>query len=255
MDSLVKKTTRLFEDKVVVITGASSGLGNKITKEFIKENANVSICARRLFKLKKIRKNKAKVFFQKVDVSNEKAIIKFIKKTVKIFGKIDVLINNAGITRQSEIENINYNDLKKIFEVNLFAPVIFLRETLKIMKKKNYGRIINISSGGSTNCIETFSAYSASKAALNTLAKTLTKEIKNYNIKVNTMSPGPCKTEMFPKNKLSTSLSMPTVKYLSSLSKTGPSGKFFWFMKKIEIIPDLSHIDWSNPNYFKKKNK
>ena len=66
MDGLVKKKTKLFEDKVVVITGASSGLGNKIAKEFIKENANVSICARRLYKLKKIRKCKAKVFFQKV---------------------------------------------------------------------------------------------------------------------------------------------------------------------------------------------
>jgi len=66
------------------------------------------------------------------------------------------------------------------------------------------------------------------------------------------MSPGPCKTEMFPKNKLSTSLSIPTVKYLSSLPKKGPSGKFFWFMNKINIIPELSHIDWSNPNYFKK---
>ena len=255
MDSLVEKKKKLFQDKVVVITGASSGLGCRIAEEFIKENANLSICARRLYKLKKIYKSKAKVFFQRVDVCDEKAIKKFIKKTIKIFGKIDILINNAGIAQSSKIENINYKDLKKTFEVNLFAPVIFLRETLKIMKKKNYGRIINISSGGSVNCGETFSAYSASKAALNTLAKTLSKEIKNYNIKINTMSPGPCKTEMFPQNKLSTSLSMPTVKYLSSLPKKGSSGNFFWFMNKINIIPNLSYIDWSDPNYFKKKNK
>ena len=255
MDGLVEKNKQLFHDKVVVITGASSGLGFRIAREFIKENANLSICARRLYKLKKIYKGKAKVFFQKVDISDEEAIKKFIKKTVKIFGKIDILINNAGIAQPSKIENIDYKDLKKTFEVNLFAPAIFLRETLKIMKKKNYGRIINISSGGSVNCGETFSAYSASKAALNTLAKTLSKEIKNYNIKVNTMSPGPCKTEMFPQNKLSTSLSMPTVKYLSSLPENGSSGNFFWFMNKINIIPNLSYIDWSDPNYFKKKNK
>ena len=253
MDGLVEKNKQLFHDKVVVITGASSGLGFRIAREFIKENANLSICARRLYKLKKIYKGKAKVFFQKVDISDEEAIKKFIKKTVKIFGKIDILINNAGIAQPSKIENIDYKNLKKTFEVNLFAPAIFLRETLKIMKKKNYGRIINISSGGSVNCAETFFSYSASKAALNTLTKTLSKEIADYNIKVNTMSPGPCKTEMFPKNKLSTSLSMPTVKYLSSLPKKGPSGKFFWFMNKINIIPELSHIEWSNPNYFKKK--
>ena len=124
------------------------------------------------------------------------------------------------------------------------------------MKKNNYGRIINVSSGGAVNCAETFFSYSSSKAALNTLTKTLSKELKNYNIKINTMSPGPCKTEMFPKNKLSTKLSIPTVKYLSSLSNSGPSGEFFWFMKKISIISDLSDLsdlDWSNPNFFRKK--
>lgn len=252
MDCLVKKKNKKFQDKVVVISGASSGLGLEITKEFIRENANISLCARRLEKLKKNFKNKKNVFFQKVDVSNQKAIKKFLKKTVKKFGKIDILINNAGIAYNSKIEDINYEKLKKSFEINLFAPVIFLKETLKIMKKNNYGRIINISSGGSVNCAETFFSYSSSKAALNTLTKTASKELKKYNIKINTMSPGPCKTEMFPKNKLSTKLSLPTVKYLSSLPKNGPSGEFYWFMKKINIIPDLSYINWSNPNFFKK---
>jgi|TARA_B100001964_G_scaffold235911_1_gene296820 short-subunit dehydrogenase len=252
MDSLVKKRKKLFKDKVVVITGGSSGLGHRIAKEFIKENANLSICARRLHKLKKIYKNKAKVFFQKADVSKERDIKNFIKKTIKRFGKIDILINNAGIVKSSKIEHLKYKDLEKTFQINFFAPIIFLKEVSKIMKKKNYGRIINISSGGSVNCAETFSTYSASKAALNTLAKTLTKEIKGYNIKVNTMSPGPCKTAMFPTNKLSTSLSMPTIKYLSSLSKNGPSGNFYWFMNKINIIPNLSYINWSDPNFFRK---
>ncbi|MDB4846717.1 SDR family oxidoreductase [Pelagibacteraceae bacterium] len=247
MDSLVNKKIKKFQNKVVVITGASSGLGLNIAKEFIKENAKVSLCARRIDKLKKNYQNKKNVFFQKVDVSNEKNIQKFLTNTVKKFGKIDVLINNAGIAKSSKIENIKYNDLKKTYEVNVFAPVIFLRESLKIMKKKNYGRIINISSGGSVNCAESFFLYSSSKSALNTLAKTFAKEIKKFNIKINTMSPGPCKTAMFPNNKLSTSLSIPTVKYLSSIPSNGPSGKFFWFMKKIDIIPDLSHIDWSNP--------
>ena len=118
-------------------------------------------------------------------------------------------------------------------KLNVFAPAIsFLKQA---------------------NCAETFFAYSSSKAALNTLTKTASKELNKYNIKINTMSPGPCKTEMFPKNKLSTKLSIPTVKYLSSLPKNGPSGEFYWFMKKINIIPDLSYINWSNPNFFKKK--
>tara|TARA_E500000331_G_scaffold339162_1_gene369140 strand:- start:1208 stop:1966 length:759 start_codon:yes stop_codon:yes gene_type:complete len=249
MDSLVNKKINKFKDKVVVVTGASSGLGLNIAKEFIKENAKVALCARRIDKLKKNYQNKKNVFFKKVDISNEKNIQKFLANTIKKFGKIDILVNNAGIAKASQIENIKYKDLKKSFEINVFAPVIFLRESLKIMKKNNYGRIINVSSGGSVNCAESFFSYSSSKSALNTLAKTAAKEIKNFNIKINTISPGPCKTAMFPKNKLSTSLSIPTVKYLSSLPNNGPSGKFFWFMKKIDIIPDLSHIQWSNPNF------
>ena len=250
---MVNKKGEKFNNRVIVITGASSGLGLNIAKEFIKENAKISVCARRIEKLKKNFKNKKNVFFQKVDISNQKSVKKFLNRTLKKFGKIDILINNAGVAYNSKIEDINLKKLKNSFDINLFGPVFFLKETLKIMKKNNYGRIINVSSGGAVNCAETFFSYSSSKAALNTLTKTLSKELENYNIKINTMSPGPCKTEMFPKNKLSTKLSLPTVKYLSSLPKNGPSGEFYWFMKKINIIPDLSYINWSNPNFFKKK--
>ena len=253
MDCLVNKKGEKFNNRVIVITGASSGLGLNIAKEFIKENAKISVCARRIEKLKKNFKNKKNVFFQKVDISNQKSVKKFLNRTLKKFGKIDILINNAGVAYNSKIEDINLKKLKNSFDINLFGPVFFLKETLKIMKKNNYGRIINVSTGGAVNCAETFFSYSSSKAALNTLTKTLSKELENYNIKINTMSPGPCKTEMFPKNKLSTKLSLPTVKYLSSLPKNGPSGEFYWFMKKINIIPDLSYINWSNPNFFKKK--
>ena len=224
---MVKYKNSKFKNRVILVTGASSGLGLNIAKEFIKEGAKLAVCARRFAKLKKNYNKEKNVFFQKVDVSDEKEIKKFIKNTIKKFGKIDVLINNAGIVKSSKIANIKSKDLRKTFDINLFAPIIFLKETLKIMKKNNYGRIINISSGGSVNCAESFFSYSASKAALNTSAKTLAKEIHKYNIKINTMSPGPCKTAMFPKNKLSTSLSIPTIKYLSSISKKDPQVNFF----------------------------
>ena len=119
------------------------------------------------------------------------------------------------------------------------------------MKKKNFGRIINISSGGAVNCVENYFSYSSSKAALNTMTKTLSNEIKNYDIKINSMSPGPCKTFMFPKNKLSTKLSLPTIKYLASLNSNGPSGKFFWFLNEIDIFPNLKHINWGKPKKLK----
>ena len=118
---------------------------------------------------------------------------------------------------------------------------------LAFNEKKNYGRIINISSGGSVNCVKYYSAYSASKAGLNTIAKSLNNELFGFNIKINTLSPGPIKTKMFPKNKLSAKLCIPTLKYLMNSNKNGPSGNFFWFKKKINIIPNLK-INWGKPN-------
>ena len=169
----------------------------------------------------------------------------FISKIHKKFKKIDVLINNAGVALPKKFEKLEYKNLLYSFQINFFAPSIITKEVLQIMKKNNYGRIINISSGGAVNCVKNYLSYSSSKAALNTLTKTLSNEINGGNIKINSMSPGPCKTPMFPKNKLSTKLSIPTIKYLASLGPKGPTGKFFWFMNEIDIFPNLKHINWN----------
>tara|TARA_B100001248_G_C27375158_1_gene453840 strand:+ start:173 stop:904 length:732 start_codon:yes stop_codon:yes gene_type:complete len=236
-----------FQNKVILITGASSGLGKTFTDFFLKKGANVAVCSRRnSFKSKFYKKNQ-NFYFHKFDLSNLNKTSRLIEKFPKKFKKIDVLINNAGVAIPQKIEKLNYKDLLYTFNVNFFAPSILTKEVLKIMKKRNFGRIINISSGGSVNCVEKYLSYSSSKAAINTLTKTLSKELKNYNIKVNSMSPGPCRTAMFPKNQLSTKLSLPTIEHLASLKSDGPSGKFFWFLNEIEIFPDLSHINWNKP--------
>ena len=160
---------------------------------------------------------------------NEKQIKKLTYKIFKKFKRIDVLINNAGIAFNSKLEDINLKKMNNLFKTNLYAPFIFIKYCLPIMKEQNYGRIINISSGGSINCAKNYSAYSASKAALNTVAKSLKNELDGYNIKINTLSPGPIKTKMFPKNKLSPKLSLPTLEYLINIGRNGPSGNFFWF--------------------------
>jgi len=237
----------IFLDKVVLITGGSSGLGRTYTNYFLKEGATVISCSRRNNFKNKFYTNNSKFYYYKFDLKYVEKIKIFIKKISKKFKKIDVLINNAGVAINGKIQDIDYKHLLTSFQVNFFAPAIITKEVLKLMKKNNYGRIINISSGGAVNCVENYFTYSSSKAALNTLTKTLFKEIKKYDIKINSMSPGPCKTSMFPNNKLSTQLSIPTIKYLASLSSKGPSGKFFWFMNEIDIFPNLKHINWSKP--------
>ena len=110
------------------------------------------------------------------------------------------------------------------------------------MKKNNYGVIINISSGGSLNCSEGYSIYSASKAGVNTVTKSLNKELKKkYNIKIFSVSPGPCKTKMFPKNKLSPKVSIPTIEKLIKDNKQNISGNFYFFKKRVNVLPDFKY--------------
>lgn len=237
---------KILKDKTIIITGASSGLGMEIANHLSKQDVKIIVCSRNLKRLKKNFYKKKNILCKKVDVSNPEEIKKFIQTILKKFKKVDILINNAGTTKEMLIEDIADKDIYKIINTNLIAPFFFLKYLIPTMKQNNYGRIVNISSGGAINCSSKYSVYSASKAGLNTLAKSLTNEVKKYNIKINTMSPGPIKTRLFPKNKLSPKLCIPTLQYLCSLDDKGPSGKFFWFMQKIQIIPKIN-IKWGQP--------
>ncbi len=232
--------------KVLFLTGCSSGIGFELAKLFSEEDYSLVFCARNIVKLKKTFSKKKNVFVLKINLKNENDIKKNIKKILTRYGRIDILINNAGVCSTGNIEKLTKHKIDDIFQTNLYAPIYLIRECLPEMKKNNFGRIINISSAGSINCSKFYTLYSASKAALNTLAKSLNNEISNFNIKINTLSPGPCKTKMFPKNPLSPKLCFSSVKRLIHLKKTGPSGKFFWFKKEVKIIPEIN-IDWSKP--------
>ena len=231
----------MVKKKVIVITGASSGIGLEYAKHFAKNKIyNLAVCSRNLKILKKefgIFKN---VLVHKCDVSKEPEIKKFIKKAVNKYKKIDILINNAGSCTFEFIENIKYNKIVNDFKVNLFSNFIFIRECLPIMKKKRYGIIINISSGGSLNCVKGYSIYSATKAGVNTITKSLNNELnKDYNIKIFSISPGPCKTNMFPKNKLSPKVSIPTIEKLIKDHKNNLSGSFYFFKRRVNVLPDF----------------
>ncbi len=226
--------------KVILITGASSGIGLEYAKYFSQKNYLVAVCARRKKILKKYFNKKSNVYFDKVDVTNEKEIKKFVNSVIKKFSKIDILINNAGIAKKQNLINLNYNYISKAFKVNVISYFLFIRECLPSMIKNKFGRIINISSGGSINCAPNYSVYSATKAGVNTLSKSLNNEISDkLNIKINSVSPGPCKTKMFPHNKLSPKKSIPTIEKLINLSSKGVSGEFFFFKKKKKVIPSL----------------
>lgn len=237
-----------LKNQVAIITGASSGIGRSIAEAFLSKGAKIAVCARRIDRLKDIFGDNERVFIKEVDVSDQGQIKLFVEDVEQHYKKIDILINNAGILFSGKVEDMKPKEWQLGYRINVEAPFLFCKYVLPGMKNRNYGRIINMSSGGSVNCGPEYSMYSSTKAAINAFTKSLSKEQEGYDIKVNTMSPGPCKTEMFPDNPLPPDAAVPTAGYLATLSSDGPTGCFFWLMREVQIMPDLSHVNWADPS-------
>jgi NAD(P)-dependent dehydrogenase (short-subunit alcohol dehydrogenase family) len=195
---------KILANKVAIITGASEGLGFEIAKKFILEGANITICSRNKKNLKLAEESLTKILYsnQKIlivtaDVSKQSDVKKIINMTIKKFGKCNILVNNAGIYGpKGKIENINWEDWKKTIEINLFGSILMCKNLIKYFKKKNYGKIIQLSGGGATNPLPNLSAYATSKAAIVRFMETLALEVRDFNIDVNSIAPGALNTKM-----------------------------------------------------------
>ncbi|QPQ37271.1 SDR family NAD(P)-dependent oxidoreductase [Lysinibacillus sp. JNUCC-52] len=223
----------------ILITGANSGVGASLVS-FLSERYDVIALARNTEEIIE----KDNVFKYKVDLIEEKELDNLLDQIVEEQGYIPYLINNAGIMHQSKIENLSLTDLEYSIKVNAYAPLQIMNKLLPLMKLNNYGRIINLTSGAPLNCMEGFAAYSASKAALNAITETASKEYKDYNIKINLMSPGPCKTKMAPNGVMDPSVCHPTVDYLLNLDEQTITEGLYWLGYQIPLKPELSGIEW-----------
>jgi NAD(P)-dependent dehydrogenase (short-subunit alcohol dehydrogenase family) len=195
---------KILANKVAIITGASEGLGFEIAKKFILEGANITICSRNKKNLKLAEESLTKILYSNqrilvvpADVSKQSDVKKIINMTIKKFGKCNILVNNAGIYGpKGKIENINWEDWKKAIEINLFGSILMCKNLIKYFKKKNYGKIIQLSGGGATNPLPNLSAYATSKAAIVRFMETLALEVRDFNIDVNSIAPGALNTKM-----------------------------------------------------------
>ena len=189
-----------LEGKKALITGASGGIGKEIANVLIEHNAEVCISGRNLDELNALKELLGeKCHVVTCDLSKKDEIIKLIKKTDKVLGHIDILINNAGITKDNIFLRMSENEWEDVLNVNLNSTFNILKLITKGMVKRKYGRIINISSvvgvtggAGQVN-------YSASKAGLIGLTKSLSQEIATRNITVNCIAPGFIETPMTEK--------------------------------------------------------
>jgi len=187
-----------LKNKVIIITGAGKGFGFEISKLLYSAGASIAVISRNrddLIKLKNsIDASNDRFFFMEGDVSIEKVVVQFVEEAHKKFNRLDCLINNAGIRFRKNFLEITNDEWKNVMNVNLGSTFLFSKAVLPIMKKQNNGKIINIASIVGSLGFSELSAYASSKGAIISLTKSLAIEFSQYNINVNAIAPGFCKT-------------------------------------------------------------
>ena len=178
-----------IENKVVIVTGASSGIGLATARLLTEDGAKVALVARSKDKLISLQKELKNSFAYSADLTKEQEIKDMVKAVVKHFGKVDILINNAGQGYDSSVETTDIGNFEHLFNLDLVAPLLAMQQVIPLMKAQKEGSIINISSGTALMHLPGMGAYAAIKAALAHLSLTAREEVKNYNIAVSVVYP------------------------------------------------------------------
>lgn len=191
----MNKKIKKLDGKTAIITGSSNGIGKGIALLFGREGANVIVNyskseSKALEVVSEIERSGSRTMAVKADVSKVEDVKKLIGTCLDSFGRIDILVNNAGILSFGQIEEISDEVLKRVFEVNVFGTFYCCREVVPVMKKQNYGKIVNISSiSGQRGDNTTSPVYGASKGAMSVLTKSLARQLGPFGINVNAVAP------------------------------------------------------------------
>ena len=186
-----------LENKNIIVTGASGGIGNSIVKKLNQAGANILASGTRIEKLKELKKNFENIKILKFDISQSDKIAEFIENaTNELGGSLDGLVNNAGITQDNLAIRMSLEEWQKVININLTSTFLMSKFAIKKMLKNKSGKIVNITSvvGHTGNLGQ--ANYTASKAAIVAMSKSLAIEYAKKNININCISPGFIKTAM-----------------------------------------------------------
>jgi 3-oxoacyl-[acyl-carrier protein] reductase len=212
-----------LEDKVAIVTGSSRGIGAQIAETLSRAGAKVVInylnnrtAADQV--VTKIQSCGGDAIVKKADVGKADEVKALFDAGIAKFGKVDILINNAGIAIYKVVQDTTDDDFHRIFNINVKGVFNTLREAATRMEKE--GRIINVSSTVTRVMLPTYGVYSATKAAVEQLTRVFAKEVGRRAITVNSISPGPTNTDLFTKGKTEE-----TIKHLASMAALGRIGE------------------------------
>ena len=190
-----------FEDKIVVITGASSGIGEACAIEFAKKGANLVLVARRKEKLleveKKLLQYNVKTVIIACDVSDKSQVKQMCKQVLDEFNQIDILVNNAGFAIYGTISELSIEEIESQMNTNYFGMIYCTKNFLPKMLEQNSGHIVNVASVAASFGLPGIASYCASKFAMLGFSEGLQHELKGTNVKVTVVSPIMVKTNFF----------------------------------------------------------
>lgn len=199
-------------NKSILITGTSKGIGKYLVEYYINKGYIVIGCSR-----SEIDYSFDNYFHYILDVADEKKVKLMFSDIKKKIGKIDILINNAGIASMNHILLTPMKTLQNIYNTNVFGTYLFLREAAKFMMKSKWGRIINFATVATPLKLEGEAIYASSKAAVKSLTEVASRELAEFNITVNAIGPTPIETDLIksvPKDKMDALINRQAIKRL-----------------------------------------
>ena len=228
------------KNKVILITGASRGIGAFTASLLAQQGHSIVINYANNDQeanavVQKIQANGGTVTAFKANISHSNEVIQLFDYAFQTYGRVDVLINNAGLMRLNKIEEVDDETIDQLFAINVKGALYTMREAAK--RLTHGGKIINLSSSVVGMKLETYGVYTASKAAIESLTAILAKELRGKNITVNAIAPGPTATELFLKGKSN--------ELIERLSKAAPL-EGLGTVEDIAVVLDFAVNEGSN---------
>ncbi|MDO5616404.1 MAG: SDR family oxidoreductase [Cruoricaptor ignavus] len=211
-----------LENKVAIVTGGGTGIGRAIAKRLADENAKVIIVGRTESTLKEASDRHDTISYIVADIVRTEEIERILSEIKRKFGKLDIVVNNAGVAPVTPFSELDMNEYDSVFDINVRGLFDLTRQSLPMLKETK-GNVINISTAIVSRPLGNMSTYAGSKSAVNMLTKVWAKELAKDGIRVNSVGVGPIETPIYDKTDLSEEEAQ---KHRENVLRTVPLGRF-----------------------------